>query len=98
MSDSNPKLERFNECRNTFVTSLNSISILSSLVFLTIFVPYTTYVGNLLAKRVEIKKEIKIVNGQKEKIPMERLLPNFQEKKKKKTLSLYQYHFLKPLS
>jgi hypothetical protein len=52
-------------------------------------VPYTTYVGNLLAKRVEIKKEtkiisghkeIKIVNGQKEKIPIEHLLPNFQEK------------------
>jgi len=89
MSDPNPKLERFNECRNTFVTSLNSISILSSLVFLTIFVPYTTYVGNLLAKRAEIKKEtkivsghkeIKIVNGQKEKIPIEHLLPNFQEK------------------
>jgi len=38
------------------------------LVFLTIFVPYTTYVGNLLATRVEIKKETKTVSGQKKEI------------------------------
>ena len=58
MSESNPKLARFNECRNTFMTSLNSIAILSSLVFLTIFVPYTTYVGNLLATRVNTQKSL----------------------------------------
>jgi len=47
----NPKIDRFNECRKTFVASLNSVCVLSSLAFLTTFLPYTTYVGNLLAQK-----------------------------------------------
>jgi amino acid transporter len=96
MSDSNPKLERFNESRKTFVASLNSVSILSLLVFLTIFVPYTTYVGNLLATRVEIKKETKMVNGQVKKINIEpKGLDDNKEAKGKFDLKALEEEWLK---
>jgi hypothetical protein len=46
-------------------------------------VPYTTYVGNLLAKRVELelKKETKIISGQKIKISIDPLILNFNFEK-----------------
>lgn len=62
----NPKIDRFNECRKTFVASLNSVCVLSSLVFLTTFLPYTTYVGNLLDQRFN-KDNIKIKLSVQEK-------------------------------
>ena len=50
-----------------------------------------------MAKRVEIKKETKIVNGQKEKIAIERLLPNFQEKKEEEDFELIPVPLFKTL-
>lgn len=43
--------DEFKECRSSFMTSLNTVTVLSVIIFVTTFIPYTSYVGNLLAIR-----------------------------------------------
>ncbi len=57
-NDKKSLFTRFNDCRQKFVLSLNSITILSLFVLLTTFIPYTTYVGNLVDLRDDEVKEL----------------------------------------
>lgn len=77
-------LERFHECRKSFVASLNSITLLSSIILITTIIPYTSYVYNLLAVRSEK------TDGQERLIPL-----NFREQNANFDLSTLQLEWLK---
>ena len=62
-NDKKNLLARFNDCRQNFILSLNSITVLSLIILVTAFIPYTTYVGNLVDVRErEVKELTKLEN------------------------------------